>query len=203
MNDHPTHFRAKISLPPRVPSITPQRFHKDEGKQQEMLKLIYIDYFIIIACQTTNKATQDQNTQTTSIILQQAAVDLSMKHQELYNMNINLYKIIWDQCSDAFQATLEGADEYQQYAPIICPIRLLNHYKYMSLKFENVTHHTTSAVDDAKVILYSFFRQIRTAFTSSIISSSRIYQMLWSTSKLRYWILHIHHQKCGFTAREH
>jgi hypothetical protein len=41
VNDHPTHFRAKISLPPRVPSITPQRFHKDEGKQQEMLKLIY------------------------------------------------------------------------------------------------------------------------------------------------------------------
>jgi hypothetical protein len=73
----------------------------------------------------------------------------------------------------------------------------------MSLKFENVAHHTTSAVDIAKVILYSFFRQIRTAFTSSIISSSRIYQMLWSTSKLRYWILHIHHQKCGFTAREH
>ena len=60
-----------------------------------------------------------------------------------------LYTIIWDQCSEALQAKLEGTAEYSSYAPINCPLGLLKHIKQVSLKFKNVTYKP-AAVDDAK-----------------------------------------------------
>jgi hypothetical protein len=69
-----------------------------------------------------------------------------------------LYSIICGQCSEVLQDKLEDTKEYEDYAPISCPIGLLKHIsKQVSLKFENVTYHAAAA-DDAKVAFYAFYQ---------------------------------------------
>jgi hypothetical protein len=97
------------------------------------------------------------NVKVDEMMLQQA-VSLFMNGKDQYEMNKNaLYTIIWEQCSEALQAKIEGTTQYEDYAPISCPIGLLEHIKQASLQFENVTY-TTAAVDNAKLALYSFYQ---------------------------------------------
>lgn len=71
----------------------------------------------------------------------QQKVTLFMKRMEQYDVNKDsLYSIIWNQCSEALQAKLEGSPDYEDYAPTNCPIGPLKHIKQMCLKFENVMY---------------------------------------------------------------
>mmetsp|Transcript_14419 Transcript_14419/g.27117 ORF Transcript_14419/g.27117 Transcript_14419/m.27117 type:complete len:227 (-) Transcript_14419:11-691(-) len=91
-------------------------------------------------------------------LMLQQQVTIFMKRKDQYDTNKNsLYTIIWDQCSDALQAKLQGTSEYERYAPLSCPIALLKHIKQVSLKFENVTYKPAS-VQDAQVALFSFYQ---------------------------------------------
>jgi hypothetical protein len=91
-------------------------------------------------------------------LMLQQQVSIFMKRQDQYDNNKDsLYTIIWNQCSEALQAKLEGTPEYGTYAPLSCPIGLLKHIKQVSLKFENVTYKP-AAVQDAQVALFSFYQ---------------------------------------------
>lgn len=92
-------------------------------------------------------------------LMLQQQVTIFMKRKDQYDTNKNsLYTIIWDQCSEALQAKLQGTPEYGNYAPLSCPrIEVLKHIKQVSLKFENITYKP-AAVQDAQVALFSFYQ---------------------------------------------
>mmetsp|Transcript_14399 Transcript_14399/g.27057 ORF Transcript_14399/g.27057 Transcript_14399/m.27057 type:complete len:316 (-) Transcript_14399:8-955(-) len=91
-------------------------------------------------------------------LMLQQQVTIYMKRIDQYDTNKHsLYTIIWEQCSEALQAKLEGSPDYDNYAPQSCPIGLLKHIKQVSLKFENVAYKPAS-VQDAQVALFSFYQ---------------------------------------------